>query len=173
MRHILAVVGLLLVLVAAGSATAAPPVFDTPKALLDYAYAPYATGNFKDDTSLLYSSELNAQFAAAEAGASEDSPGPIDFDVFVNGQDYTLSKLAIADPKPEGEGVSVPVTFDNQGVAESLVFHMVKEDGGWRISDIESLTKDNDWVLTKLLTDERDGVDEDAGAAVSDAGSGK
>ena len=133
MRHILAVVGLLLVLIAPGLAIAAPPVFDTPKALLDYAYAPYATGNFKDDTSLLYSSELNAQFAAAEAGASEDSPGPIDFDVFVNAQDYQLTDLVIGDPLDEGaggQGAGQPQEFRRPAIAA-----VPPRQGGRRLED--------------------------------------
>ena len=152
MRHILAVVGLLLGLVVPALAVTATPVFDTPKALLDYAYAPYATGNFKDDTSLLYSSELNAQFAAADASSSEDSPGPIDFDVFVNAQDYQLTDLVIGDPVDEGAGVKVPVSLKNFGDAQSLLFHLIKEGGGWKINDIESLTPGSTWKLTTLLT---------------------
>jgi hypothetical protein len=133
-------------------AFAAGQVFDTPKALLDYAYKPYSTGNFVDDNGILYSKALNAMFAAAEAATPEDEVGPVDFDVFVNGQDYQLTDLAIGESSPEGDGVTIPVSLKNFGEPQSLVFHFVKEDGGWKISDIESLTPNDAWRLTTLLT---------------------
>lgn len=157
--------GLLLALTV--GALAAGQVFGTPRALLDYAYAPYATGDFKDDNGLLYSNALNALFATAEANAPEDDVGPVDFDVFVNGQDFQLTDLAIGDSTPEGDGVTVPVTFKNFGEAQSLVFHLIREGGGWKINDIESLTGGSTWRLTTLLTplpDDSAGAADSAGA---------
>ena len=46
----------------------------------------------------------------------------------------------------------VPVAFKNFDAAQSLVFHLIKEGGGWRINDIESLTPDSTWRLTELLS---------------------
>jgi hypothetical protein len=161
LRSVFTVLGLLLAM--AVPAMAATPVFDTPKALLDFAYAPYATGNFKDDNDVLYSKGLNAMFAAAEARTSEDDVGPVDFDVFVNGQDFELKDLRFGDATPEGQGVTVPVTFKNFDEPQSLVFHLIKEGGGWKINDIESLTEGSEWRLTTLLTpdpdDDGDGSD--------------
>lgn len=131
---------------------AAGQVFDTPKALLDYAYAPYATGSFSDDNDVLYTKALNDQFKAADAATPEDEVGPVDFDVFVNGQDYQLTDLKIGDPVPEGEGVKVAVTLKNFDEPQSLLFHLLKEGGGWKINDIKSLTPDNTWRLSQLLT---------------------
>lgn len=150
LTKVLAIVGLLLAMTV--GAVAAGQVFDTPKALLDYAYAPYATGDFKDDNGLLYSDALNALFAAAEANTPEDDVGPVDFDVFVNGQDFQLTDLNIGNSTPEGDGVSVPVTFKNFGEAQSLLFHIIREGGGWKINDIESLSAGSTWRLTTLLT---------------------
>lgn len=142
---------LAMVIAVAGPALAAPTVFDTPRALLDYAYAPYATGDFKDDNDILYSRALNALFAAAEAATKEDEVGPVDFDVFVNAQDFELTDLQIGEPSPEGQGVSVPVSFRNFGDAQSLRFHLIREGEGWKIDDIESLTPGQEWRLTTLL----------------------
>ena len=103
MRLFAAAVALFLFLVA--PALAAGPVFDTPKALLQYAYQPYSTGDFKDDNDVLYTKQLNDMFAAADAATPDDEVGPIDFDVFVNGQDYQLTDLTIGDPVPDGAGV--------------------------------------------------------------------
>ena len=153
MRGFLAVVGLYLLSLAPVWAANSVPVFDTPTALLQYAYAPYATGKFKDDTNQLYSSELNAQFRAADANVPADDIGPVDFDVFVNGQDYELHDLAIGEPRPAvGQAADVPVSFRNFDQPESLVFHVVKENGGWKINDIDALTDGNSWNFMQLLT---------------------
>lgn|GEM_PF-413083 len=156
MRLVAAAFALLLVLT--GSAIAAGQVFDTPMALLQYAYAPYSTGNFVDDNDVLYTKALNAMFAAADAATPDDEVGPVDFDVFVNGQDYQLTDLVIGDPVPEGDGVKVPVSLKNFGDPQSLLFHLVKEGGGWKISDIESLTPSDAWKLTALLAPGAEGA---------------
>lgn len=166
MRRLAAALTFFLLLVA--PAFAAPPVFDTPKAVLDYAYAPYATGKFVDDNDVLYSKALNAMFAAAEAATPDDEVGPVDFDVFVNGQDYQLTDLTIGEPSPEGAGVTVQVSLKNFDAPQTLVFHMIKEGGGWKISDIESLTPGDSWRLTTLLTpDPSQGSDAGAAPATS------
>lgn len=173
MRRLLVALALLLFAAApALAATAAPKVFDTPQALLQYAYAPYASGNFQDDNDILYTTELNAMFKAADEAAGEDEVGPVDFDVFVNGQDYQLTELKIGDPAPDGQGVKVPVTFKNFDQPQSLMFSLVKEGGGWKISDIESLTPDSTWKLTTLLTpDNSDSTGSGSDSASGDAGS--
>lgn len=163
MPRLLAAFALFLLFVA--PALAAGQVFDTPKALLDYAYQPYSTGDFKDDNDVLYSKALNDMFAAAEAATPEDEVGPVDFDVFVNGQDYQVTELTIGEPTPEGEGVSVPVSLKNFGELQSLVFHLIKEGGGWKISDIESLTPSDSWKLTTLLTPGAEGAAAKSGAS--------
>jgi hypothetical protein len=141
-----------LLMLAAGPTLAAAPVFATPGAVLDYAYAPYKTGKFLDDNGVLYSKALNALFATANANTPDDDVGPIDFDVFTNGQDYQLTDLLIGAPVPDAPGVKIAVTFKNFGDAQSLVFHLVKEDDGWKINDIDCLTPDQTWTLTSLLT---------------------
>jgi hypothetical protein len=148
LRRVFIALGLALALAvpAAGS-----QIFDTPRALLEYAYAPYATGNFEDDSDVLYTRALKDLFAAAEANTGEDEVGPVDFDVFVNAQDFELSELAIGEPTPEGQGVTVPVTFKNFGDPQSLRFHLVQEGPGWKIDDIECLTPGSEWRLTSLL----------------------
>jgi len=159
MLRILAAAGIFFALLLPAFAAAPATSFDTPQALLTYAYKPYSTGQFQDDNDILYSKALNALFAAAEANTPEDDVGPVDFDVFVNGQDYQLTELKIGDPVPEGDGVKVPVSLKNFDDPQSLVFHLVKESGSWRINDIESLTPDSSWKLSDLLTAAPDKAD--------------
>ena len=170
-RRFLAFFGLLTLLLAA-PAYAAAPVFATPGAVLDYAYAPYKTGKFLDDNGVLYSRALNALFATANAATPDDDVGPIDFDVFTNAQDYQLTELAIGAPTPDAPGVKIAVTFQNFGEPQSLLFHLVKEDEGWKINDIDCLTPDETWTLSALLTAPTDNGDAPADDAPSgDSGS--
>ena len=169
MRHLAFVVGLLALLLAPAFGAAPARVFATPKALLDYAYSAYSTRDFQDDNDILYSKALNALFATAEANTSDDEAGPVDFDVFVNGQDFQLTELKIGDPSPEGDGVTVPVTFKNFGEPQSLVFHLIREGEGWKINDIESLTPNSSWRLTTLLTPDNTPDDDSAAAPAAGA----
>jgi hypothetical protein len=150
LRHFLVVFGLLMLAIA--PALAAAPVFATPKAVLDYAYAPYKTGKFLDDNGVLYSKALNDLFAKANANTPDDDVGPIDFDVFTNAQDYQLTDLTFGDPATDAAGVKIAVTFKNFGEAQSLLFHLVKEGDGWKINDIDCLTPGQTWTLSALLT---------------------
>jgi hypothetical protein len=138
-------------------AFAAAPVFQTPKALLTYIYAGYSTGKFPDDNDVFYSRSLNALFAAAGAATPAGDVGPIDFDVFTNAQDYKLTELKIGAATPEGQGEEVKVSFKNFGEAQTLLYHLVDEDGGWKITDIDCQTPGQEWTLSKLLTAPQDG----------------
>ena len=59
----------------------------------------------------------------------------------------------------------MPVSLKNFGDPQSLVFYMVKEGGGWKINDIESLTPSSTWRLTTMLTP--DPANSSTGAAPS------
>lgn len=132
----------------------AQAVFDTPKALLEHAYQPYATGDFSEDVTQLYSRDLRELFAEAQARGNEDEVGPVDFDVFVNGQDYQLTDLVIADPEISGDTATEAVTFRNFNEPQSLKFYLVRQEDGWRIDDIESLLPTDGWRLSALLADD-------------------
>jgi hypothetical protein len=125
--------------------------FDTPRALLEFAYKAYSTKDFSDNTQDLYSTGLKALFDADAARTPAGEIGALDFDVFVNGQDYQLSGLAIDDPVISGDKANEAVNFKNFDTAQSLQFYLLKQKDGWKIDDIESLTPDAKWRLSELL----------------------
>lgn len=151
MRHLLFASALLAALSASAGVQAAP-AFQDPKALLDYAYAPYSSGKFPDDPEELYSSHLKALVAESAARTPKDEVGPLDFDPFINAQDYEIKKLAIGTPQVAGDHADVQVKFANFDVNETLMFHLLKEADGWKIDDIQSLTPDLQWKLSEILT---------------------
>jgi len=62
--------------------------------------------------------------------------GVIDFDLFYNAQDADIKKLIVGAPKIVGDKATVPVTFENFGQKNTLVYSLVKERAAWKIADI-------------------------------------
>lgn len=148
----------LLTAVAISLAGAAPALaFDTPQALLAAVYAPYATPSDKFDwanydEAPLRSKELNALFAKDAAETPDGEMGRLDFDPFVDGQDYALTGLTIGTPAISGETATVEVTFDNMGLGEDLMFHLVRETDGWKVDDVVSSNKDFPYSLKAIMS---------------------
>ena len=149
MRRILFVLGILLGTLA--PAAQAAPVFDDPRSLMEYAYLPYESGNFPEDPTELFSPTL-MQLWEESAARSEGAEIPIiDFDPYINAQDYDLSGLTIADPVITGDEAMVAVAFENFGEPQELRFWLVRVEEGWKIDDIESMGGDYPWRLSELL----------------------
>jgi hypothetical protein len=122
-------------------AGAAPALaFDTPQALLKALYAPYSKPDFdwsKFDETQFRSKELNALFAKDEKEANGEV-GRLDFDPYVDGQDYQLTDMKFGTPVITGDKATVEVTFKNMDMEEDMVFALVKEADGWKIDDVKS-----------------------------------
>ena len=97
---------LLVLLISLGPAAA----FDTPKAMLEALYAPYFKGDSYDwsdwDESKFRSTQLNALFAADAKEANGDI-GRLDFDPYIDGQDYTITKFKIGTAAIEGKSAKI------------------------------------------------------------------
>ena len=145
----------LILAVAALAATIFPAfAYDTPAALLKALYTPYTTANFDWDNwdeSKLRSKELNALFAADLKEANGDM-GRLDFDPYIDGQDYQITDLKIGDATVTGTTAKAEVTFKNFDSAEDLTFTLVKEADGWKIDDVSSSNKDYPYDLKAIMT---------------------
>ena len=133
---------------------AAPATYDTPKALLEAVYAPYAVKDFdwgSFDEAQFRSKELNALFDRDQKEANGEV-GRIDFDPYVDGQDYEISNLKIGTPTITGDKATVEVTFKNMDMEEDMVFALVKEDGGWKIDDVKSKGGADPYDLHDIMT---------------------
>jgi hypothetical protein len=134
----------------ATAAAAQPPIFDDPKGLIAHAYAPYVTGGFYEELTELFSPTLK-QLWDGMAARSEAADMPIiDFDPLVNGQDFEIVDLVIADPVVGGDTATVAVFFLNFGDPQELRFTLVRRAEGWKIDDIQALGE-NSWRLSELL----------------------
>jgi hypothetical protein len=129
--------------------------FDTPQALVKAVYDAYTKADFNWDSydeAALRSKALNDLFAKDAAETPEGDIGRLDFDPYVDGQDYQITALKIAEPAISGDTASVEVTFKNFDQAEDLTYALVKEAGAWKIDDVVSHSKDNPYSLKAILT---------------------
>ena len=128
----------------------AQPQFEDPADLVAYAYEPYSSGAFPDEMTELFSPTLKQMWDEMAQRSEEMEMPIIDFDPFINAQDYDLSEIMIADPAIDGDRATVAVSFVNFGEPHEMRFSLVRLDG-WMIDDIESIGGEYPWRLSELL----------------------
>ncbi|MBV8964029.1 MAG: DUF3828 domain-containing protein [Hyphomicrobiales bacterium] len=100
----------------------------------------------------VYSRRLKALIDADEKKTVRGDDPTIDWDVFVNGQDWELSNLKIVLASRSGTQAQVQASFDNLKEPVEMIFDLVQENGGWRIDDIRAMQKGNRWDMAKVLS---------------------
>jgi len=150
MRLVLAV----LVVLSLGTAAAVAAPFDSdPLSLIEAIYKTYQTDN--PGLPHIYSKRLHALIDKDEKETPESMVGRIDWDVFVDGQDWKLTELKIALVSKSADKAQVRATFKNFGEPSNQLFDLVREDGHWRIDDITK-TLPPRWTMSKILLDDPD-----------------
>ncbi|MFD1251455.1 MULTISPECIES: DUF3828 domain-containing protein [Devosia] len=147
MRLVSLVTGLFLAFGSLASAQA----YDTPQALLEAFYEPYFSDNFYDDESVFRSAALNALYDADANSTPEGEMGALDFDPYVDGQDYMLSDLVIGTPEISGDTAVVEVDFKNFDQPMTIYYDLVKEDGGWKIDDVYRTDGEYPYRLSEIF----------------------
>ena len=138
----------LLTLAAAGPALA--QTYDEPKALLEALYGGYQPPNeFPPDQAIFRSERLNGLYEQ-DAIEANGEIGRIDFDPFVNGQDYLITELVVAEPYLAGGKAVVKVSFKNMDTPQELGFLLVNEDG-WRVDDVWNVNAEYSYDLLDIL----------------------
>lgn len=138
---------------------AASPAFaedyTKPEEVIAALYAPYMKPAdqivYSDlDNPSLRSERLNLLYQADEREAG-DGIGRLDFDPYVNGQDFEITNLRIDEPYLAGGRAVVRVTFDNMATPQELGYLLIWEDHGWRIDDLWSDGPDFGYSLRDIL----------------------
>jgi Protein of unknown function (DUF3828) len=128
--------------------------YDTPADLLKALYTPYSKGDGFDwskwDEAQFRSKHLNELFAKDLKEADGDV-GRLDFDPYIDGQDYVITDLKFGDAQITGDTATVEVTFKNMDSAEDLIFTLVKEADGWKVDDVVSHNKDYPYSLKAIM----------------------
>lgn len=132
----------------------AAPVFDTPDALVAYAYKPYLDGDFPEDPFELYAPALREKVDRAIAEAGDEVVSGLDFDPFVDAQDYDAVTAELVSVEGEGGRALAKVAVSNFGTDFVLEFDLVRTDRGWLIEDIARPEGEYVWRLNDLLTND-------------------
>lgn len=151
MRLILAAVALL-----AALAPAFAVDFSNPKAVVEALYEPYFQPAESFDYQLLdaaplQSAGLNALFEKDREEAG-DGIGRIDFDPYVNGQDFQLSDLVVAEPVYVAGRAIVAVSFANFEQLRDMGYVLVQEGEAWKIDDMWAADAEHAYNLKDILT---------------------
>lgn len=137
---------------AAAFGTAQAQAFDSPQALLAAFYEPYLANEIPEDQSAFFSAELNALYAADAENTPEGEMGALDFDPYIDGQDWDLGAFAIGEVEDNGDWATAEVSFTNFGEPRLLTYDLVFEDGGWLIDDVAGENPDFSYRLSDILS---------------------
>jgi hypothetical protein len=110
-----------------------------PVSLITAIYATYQDN--KPGLPDIYSHRLQSLVDKDLKETPEGMVGRIDWDVFVDGQDWQLSDLKIALVSKSATRAQVRATFKNFDQPSDMLFDLVLEDGHWRIDDIQKTLK--------------------------------
>ena len=150
----------LLIALVLAPASAGAGADSDPLALIKAIYATHATDNDNPGLENTYSTRLQAPIDKDARETPKGEVGRIDWDVFINGQDWKLSKLKIALVSKTAHRAQVRATFKNFDEANDMLFDLVRENGAWRIDDIQATLKPR-WTMSKILTDAPDAFPDD------------
>ena len=147
----------LLLAVGLGAASPRTPDDSDPVSLITAIYKTYAEDKDKDNPGLphVYSKRLQALVDKDEKETPEGMVGRIDWDVFVDGQNWKLSGLKIALVSKSATHAQVRATFKNFDHPSNMLFDLALEDGHWRVDDVEKTLKPR-WTMSKILMDAPD-----------------
>jgi len=78
----------------------------------------------------------------------------LDWDFVIDGQDYRLKNVRVGKFVAKGDRGTVTVSFINMSNSCANVYDFVREDGEWKVDDIETRSgKDKAISIAKLLRD--------------------
>ncbi len=141
-----------LMLLAAGSvvpAQAAPA--DDPLALITTIYKTYQSDTDTPGLANVYSRRLQGLIDEDEKKTPPGEAGTIDWDLFIDGNDWVLSNLRIALVSRSATRARVRAAFENHQEPRDIAFDLVHEDGRWVIDDIASTRMGGRWTMSKIL----------------------
>ena len=101
-------------------------------------------------TALEQSKRLNDLYAA-DTKEADGEIGRIDFDPFINGQDYDVTKVEVSEPYIAGGKAVVRVNVVNFGKPDEFGLLLVQEDGGWKVDDVWNANAEYGYDLLDIL----------------------
>jgi len=129
-----------------------------PRAFVAARYAAYRSGadQAQPETTWAYSPRLAALSATYDRWQRRhtDEVGSIDFDWWINAQDWELSDVSVSQADSGRNGRVVTARWRNSGTADSSRFLFVRIGTRWYLDDVVhgSGHGDEGWTLSQLLS---------------------
>ena len=145
---------LILAFALVGCSAHARDVTQDPLAYIKAIYAAYAEQSPRPSlTDDFYSRRLQGLIDADDKKAKSEGDGPtIDWDVFVDGNDWALTEMKITPASRSDTRAQVRATFRNHKEPRDMLFDLVRERGRWRIDEVRAMKKGGRWTMSKILT---------------------
>lgn len=129
---------------------AEPP--SEPAEMIAKIYDAYQAAAGGPDLGQVYSSRLQGLIDADKLATPEGEAGRLDWDVFVDGNDWTITGLKVTPVSEEAEHAQVRASFKNHSEPREILFDLVREDGRWLVDDVQSVRQGGRWTMSKILT---------------------
>lgn len=133
----------------------ADATFADPRLVAEALYTPYVEQGFnwrRWDQSQLLSAGLNTLYErdAADSEARQEV-GRLDFDPFINGQDFDVTDLSFGEAQVNGAAAQVTASFANFGQQQTVTLHLVEEEGRWKVDDAVNDSTEYPYGLREIL----------------------
>jgi len=129
---------------------------EDPRAFVDAHYRAYLDSEAGPEwPAFAYSDRLRALFDAYDAWQRQhdDLVGSLDFDWWINAQDWQLSNVSVTETAQDEDRRTEVARFTNVDRPEEIHFLFVRQGGRWCLDDVVqgSGRGDDGWTLSALL----------------------
>lgn len=116
-------------------------------------YDAATAGKPEPNTDGIETPRLKALYDLNNREFGKDEVGRIDFDIYMNAQDGTITDARVTGtPVENGPGREVVVAkFRNMGKRQEVHFFFEKIHGAWKLDDASSTSGPEPWVLSLIL----------------------
>ena len=126
---------------------------DDPKTFVTEVYKRYVAAQKGHEYSApedIYTARL-AKLIRDDRRKARGEVGCLDFDFWVNGQDWVIKDLAVTSEDPGPDRKTVVAKFLNTGDPQEIHLEFQRVGGRWLLDDVRSL-KGEKWTLSQILT---------------------
>lgn len=122
-----------------------------PFELVTAIYRGYQNDNNPPGPAIQYSDRLQALLDADARKTPLGYAGRIDWDVFVNGNNFEVSNVRITPMSQSATRAQMRADFENFKKEQQILIDLVREGGVWRIDEVRSIRKGARWTMSKIL----------------------
>jgi hypothetical protein len=131
------------------SALSAATRIDEPKTFVTEVYRHYMSSTSYSAPEDIYTPRL-ARLFREDKKKSKGEVGCLDFDFWVNGQDFKLTNVVVTNGEEAPDRKTVIAKFNNLGAPKEIHFDFRREGGRWLLDDVHSMTREK-WTLSEIF----------------------